>query len=302
MPAPHYVGRFAPSPTGPLHLGSAMTALASWLLARQAGGQWLLRIEDIDPPRQQAGAIEWQLRQLAALGLSPDFPVSYQSQRDEYYTQALQSLRTRGLVFVCHCSRRDLMAQGGVHRHCVRQAGDGPGALRVRVPDATVVHFHDRLQGEQCQALDREVGDFVLRRADGLWAYQLAVVVDDAVQGISEVVRGADLLDSTPRQIFLQRALGLPTPNYCHLPLLVDARGEKLSKSGNAPAIDEREPLDTLACLWTLLGQSPDARPRAPTVAQWLRLAVTRFNLGSLLQVERIGVTARTAGAAGIRE
>lgn len=279
-----------------------MTALASWLLARQAGGQWLLRIEDIDPPRQQAGAIEWQLRQLAALGLSPDFPVSYQSQRDEYYAQALQSLQARGLVFVCHCSRRDLMAQGGVHRHCVRRAGDGPGALRLRVPDATVVRFHDRLQGEQCQALDREVGDFVLRRADGLWAYQLAVVVDDAAQGISEVVRGADLLDSTPRQIFLQRALGLPTPSYCHLPLLVDARGEKLSKSGNAPAIDEREPLDTLAWLWTLLGQSPDAQPRAPTVAQWLRLAVARFDLGSLLHVQRIGVTACTAGAAGVRE
>lgn len=301
MPSPHYIGRFAPSPTGPLHLGSAMTALASWLLARQAGGQWLLRIEDIDPPRQRAGAIEQQLRQLAALGLVPDAPALYQSRCSARYARALQRLLDSGLAFVCHCSRSDLAAQGGVHRHCVRGRGDGPGALRLHVPEATEVHFHDRLQGEQRQALDREVGDFVLRRADGLWAYQLAVVVDDAAQQVTEVVRGADLLDSTPRQIFLQRALGLPTPDYCHLPLLVDTQGEKLSKSEGAQAVDEGTPLATLERLWALLGQRPDARPGEPTVAQWLRTAVARFDLAPLAGRRHIEIAAHAAGAADVR-
>jgi glutamyl-Q tRNA(Asp) synthetase len=251
-----YRGRFAPSPTGPLHAGSLVAALASWLDARAAGGVWLVRMEDLDPPREVPGARGEILRQLAACGLESDEPVMFQSTRGEAYEAAFASLRSRGLVYGCMCSRRDIEAAVAAHPGlrpgvypgtCARREAtpDEVRAWRVRVP-ATAVPFVDRAVGPVSQRLDSEVGDFVVRRADGLWAYQLAVVVDDGAQGITHVVRGADLLDNTPRQIFLQHALGLPTPRYLHVPLVLNERGEKLSKQTLAPALDTANPLSAL--------------------------------------------------------
>lgn len=278
MPAPAFArGRFAPSPTGPLHAGSLLAALGSWLLARQAGGQWLLRIEDIDPPREQAGAAEDQLRTLARFGLAHDGPISYQSQRSALYQEALDRLLATGAAFECHCSRTDLLASGGIHRHCVKIAHRANPAIRLRVPDGCLITFDDAICGHIEQRVDTEVGDFVLRRADGLWAYQLAVVVDDAAQGITEIVRGADLLDSTPRQILLQQLLGLPTPRHAHLPLLLDADGRKLSKSSSALPVDARTPLTTFARLWACLGQQP--LYAITSVEEFLQAAVRSFAL-----------------------
>lgn len=272
-----YRGRFAPSPTGPLHAGSLLAALGSWLLARAAGGQWLVRIEDLDPPREVVGAADGQLRALAALGLVSDAPVMWQSTRTEAYQAALDRLLAKGLAFDCHCSRADLAGAGGVHRRCVPGARRPDPSIRLRVADGTTIAFDDAIQGHQVQAVDREVGDFVLRRADGWWAYQLAVVVDDAAQGITDVVRGADLLDSTPRQILLQRALGLPGPCYAHLPLVVDAQGQKLSKSLAALPLDPADPLPALGAAWRLLGQEPDALAGRRSIASILRAAQAAF-------------------------
>ncbi len=248
-------GRFAPSPTGLLHPGSLLAAFGSWLLARHHGGLWRLRIEDVDPPRTVAGAAQAQLQALAAFGLLHDGPVIWQSARGDAYQTALDRLLADGDAFVCHCSRSDLAANGGIHHRCVaRQARPDP-AVRFRVPPGSIVRFEDGLRGPQQQDVHAEVGDFVLRRADGCWAYQLAVVVDDAAQGVNEVVRGADLLDSTARQILLQQALDLPTPRYWHLPLLLDAPGHKLSKSLAALPVDAGEPVPVLRRLWELLGQ-----------------------------------------------
>jgi len=252
-----YRGRFAPSPTGPLHFGSLLAAFGSWLLARHAGGQWLVRIEDLDPPREIAGAAQAQLATLAGFGLEPDEPVVWQSERHELYRAALDRLLADGLAFACSCSRSELATQGGIHRHCVATAPRAHPAFRLRVADGSEVAFDDGLQGPLRQDVATDVGDFVLLRADGCWAYQLAVVVDDADQGITDVVRGADLLDSTPRQILLQRALGLPTPRYLHLPLVVDADGHKLSKSSAALPVDADDPLPALRLAWSLLGQDP---------------------------------------------
>jgi glutamyl-Q tRNA(Asp) synthetase len=239
-----YIGRFAPSPTGPLHFGSLVAALASWLDARAAGGKWLVRIEDLDQPRVAQGAAQNILHTLQSMGLCWDEPPVFQSARTELYRQALLRLRSR--TYWCGCSRREigdsalgLAADGariypGTCRDGIRAAGR-PRALRVRAGTETIA-FHDRVQGAQEQALEREVGDFVLYRADGQFAYQLAVVVDDAAQRVSHVVRGADLLDSTARQIHLQRLLDYPQPRYLHVPAAVNASGEKLSKQTGAPA------------------------------------------------------------------
>ena len=254
---PGYRGRFAPSPTGPLHFGSLLAAFGSWLLARRAGGEWLVRIEDLDPPREVAGAADAQLATLAGFGLVSDGPVLRQSDRHALYRAALDCLIEAGLAFPCSCSRSDLTAQGGIHRHCVAATPRPHRAFRLRVADGSVVAFTDGLQGPVHQDVATDVGDFVLLRADGFWAYQLAVVVDDADQGITDVVRGADLLDSTPRQILLQRALGLPTPRYLHLPLVLDADGQKLSKSSAAMPVDPADPLPALRRCWALLGQDP---------------------------------------------
>ena len=257
MPPPLYRGRFAPSPTGPLHAGSLLAALGSWLLARQACGEWLLRIEDVDPPREVAGAAHVQCAALAAFGLHHDGPIEYQSRRHALYRAALDRLLERGLAFECHCTRSDLAANGGIHRECAAGARRPDPAIRLRVEDGCEIAFDDLVHGRIEQRVDAEVGDFVLLRADGLWAYQLAVVVDDAAQGITDVVRGADLLDSTPRQILLQRALGLPMPRYAHLPLLLDAEGRKLSKSCAAMPVDPADPMPGLRTCWSALGQLP---------------------------------------------
>jgi glutamyl-Q tRNA(Asp) synthetase len=257
-----YRGRFAPSPTGALHAGSLAAALASWLDARAYGGTWLVRIEDLDPPREVAGAARRILGELAAFGLASDEPPVFQSRRAMLYERALGQLAAGGLVYGCACSRaevaeaqRRLQLPAHVYPGTCRLGTGGRPvrALRARVPDVTVA-FTDRACGEYAQNLARDVGDFVVRRADGLWAYQLAVVVDDAEQRVTDVVRGADLLDNTPRQIWLQRALGLPTPRYLHVPVVTDARGRKLSKQTGAHALDLTQPLTELGRAWRHLG------------------------------------------------
>lgn len=275
---PPYRGRFAPSPTGPLHLGSLLAALGSWLLARHVNGEWLVRIEDLDPPREIPGAADGQLRTLAAFGLVPDAPVLRQSDRSDLYGAALQQLLASGNAFACHCSRSDLAANGGVHRRCVPGARRTAPTVRFHVADFTALAFDDAIQGRVIQDVADAVGDFVLRRADGHWAYQLAVVVDDAAQGITDVVRGADLLDSTPRQILLQRALGLPTPRYAHLSLVRDADGRKLSKSLAALPVDATDPLPVLRTVWQALGQPAAALAGATTATTLLASARRHFD------------------------
>lgn len=277
LPATAYRGRFAPSPTGPLHLGSLLAAFGSWLLARAAGGEWLVRIEDLDPPREVPGATTAQLRALAAFGLQSDAAVIRQSQRHGLYQEALERLQASGQAFTCRCSRSDLVGEGGIHRACVPGARRPDPAIRLRIADGTVVAFDDLVQGPFRQDVGREAGDIVLRRSDGLWAYQLAVVVDDAAQGITDVARGADLLDSTPRQIQLQRVLGLPTPRHAHLPLVIDEQGRKLSKSSAALPIDADDPLPVLRAAWRALGQAPRALAGAGGVDRLLARAVEHF-------------------------
>ena len=235
-----YVGRFAPSPTGALHFGSLVAALASWLDARLAGGKWLLRMEDLDQPRVIPGAADTILRQLEAFGLEWDGPVVRQSARLDLYQDAIQKLRAHS--YTCACTRKELedsaLAIDGSRIYpgtCRGGLAPGKAARAVRLlTDNAPIGFIDRVQGEISQSVESEVGDFVVRRADGLFAYQLAVVVDDAAQGVTDVVRGADLLDSTARQIFLQNLLGLARPRYLHVPVATDAAGEKLSKQTHA--------------------------------------------------------------------
>lgn len=277
LPHPRYRGRFAPSPTGRLHFGSLVAALGSWLLARHHDGQWLVRVEDLDPPREVAGAAQAQLATLAAFGMESDLPVVWQSRRHDRYARALERLLAAGAAFECRCSRSELAAVGGIHRRCVARDPTRLPAIRLRVAEGSTVDFIDGLQGRISRAVDRDVGDVVLRRADGFWAYQLAVVVDDAEQGITDVVRGADLLDSTPRQILLQRALGLPTPRYLHLPLIIDAHGDKLSKSMAALPLDDTAPLPALRAAWQVLGQAPAVLAGLPTVALAMQAAARGF-------------------------
>jgi glutamyl-Q tRNA(Asp) synthetase len=275
---PTYRGRFAPSPTGPLHAGSLLAAFGSWLMARHAHGQWRVRIEDLDPLREVAGAAEMQLRTLAEFALVSDTPVMRQSERGDAYRAALDRLLVSGDAFVCHCSRSDLADDDGIHRACVAGRERPDPAIRLRVPDGTRVVFDDAIQGRIEQDVAAEVGDFVLLRADGCWAYQLAVVVDDAAQGITDVVRGADLLDSTPRQILLQRRLGLPTPRHAHLPLIVDGEGRKLSKSLAALPVDGADPLPALRAAWHALGQDADGVAGATTPEDFLAAAARHFD------------------------
>lgn len=270
-----YVGRFAPTPSGPLHAGSLAAALASWLDARAAGGRWLLRIEDVDGPRCPPGADQEILRQLARCGLLPDEPPQWQSQRGALYQAALDRLVADGRAYGCACTRADIARAaaeaGRVHqRHaewvypgtCRPERGGLAGRparawrLHTGAPGsaAATIDWCDRRLGAQHQDVAAEVGDFVLQRADGLWAYQLAVVVDDGAQGVTHVVRGEDLADNTPRQILLQRALALPTPVYLHTPLLRAADGEKLSKSHGAPPVDLSDPVGALADAADALG------------------------------------------------
>jgi glutamyl-Q tRNA(Asp) synthetase len=267
-------GRFAPSPTGPLHFGSLVAALASCADARAAPGRWLLRIEDVDRPRSVEGAEAAIIGTLRAFGFAWDGDVLRQSARTHAYELALARLRAQGRVYECACTRRELEAAPlvngervypGICRNGIPRAHAQrtQRSLRVRVSDETIA-FVDRLQGPQAQALQHDVGDFVVRRADGLFAYQLAVVVDDAAQGVTSVVRGADLLASTPRQIFLQRALDLPTPSYLHVPVVLDHAGHKLSKQTKADPVGG-DACAALVRAWRLLGQpAPATAPVVP--------------------------------------
>ena len=289
-----YRGRFAPSPTGPLHFGSLIAAFASWLRARQRNGIWLIRIEDLDPPREIAGAAEHQLQTLAAFGLTSDEPILRQSERGAIYEAAIQRLLARDLAFECRCSRSDLSDQAGIHHRCTPSDPTRVPAIRARAP-ADRVEFEDRLQGRFGQDLAREVGDFVLRRVDGWHAYQLAVVVDDAAQDITEVVRGSDLLDSTPRQIWLQSVLGLPTPEYLHLPLALDAEGRKLSKSLAALPLDHDDPGPALRTAWTFLGQPSDRLPAHATLTALLDAAIAEFDFERVPRAARRACSRRDA-------
>src|SRR5690606_24229517 len=249
----------------------------SWLLARVAGGQWLVRIENVDRPREVPGAADAQLAALAAFGMESDLPVVRQSERNGIYRDALDRLLASGMAFPCSCSRSELAVAGGIHRRCVTTVPRPHPAVRLRVADGSRVEFEDGLQGRYAQDVDRAVGDFVLLRADGFWAYQLAVVADDAEQGVTDVVRGADLLDSTPRQILLQLALGLPCPRYLYLPLLLDADSHKLSKSCAALSVDSSNPVHALQHRWCMLGQNPPPLRCQNKVEALIRRAIMRF-------------------------
>lgn len=285
-----YVGRFAPSPTGPLHAGSLVAALASWLDARAHRGQWLVRMEDIDTPRCIAGAGDLIASQLAACGLVSDAPVVWQSARSDLYQRALDQLVATGLVYPCACSRTDIETalaaigqaparhQAAVYPGTCRQGlhGRAPRAWRLDVGKVMALHglheplaWYDRRLGAQRQNVSQDVGDFVLRRADGLWAYQLAVVVDDAGQGITQIVRGEDLTDNTARQIVLQHALGLPTPGYLHTPLVRGRNGEKLSKQNGAEALSVSDSLYALNMAAQVLGLAAQTSSVADALSQW---------------------------------
>ena len=258
-----YIGRFAPSPTGPLHQGSLIAAVASFLDAKFHTGEWRLRIEDLDPPREVAGTADSIIQSLVSHGLHWDGEICWQSERSGAYQKALALLDQSDLTYACNCSRALLAKTGGVYpgncrrRHRKHEAGC---AIRLRVC-AEVMAFDDLLQGPQQHQMDRAVGDFIVQRRDGLFAYQLAVVADDAHQGVTHVVRGADILASTTRQIYLQRLLQLPTPRYAHIPILANHQGQKLSKQNLAPAIDDQQPVQNLLAALRFLGQTiPDKR------------------------------------------
>ncbi|AVO61275.1 tRNA glutamyl-Q(34) synthetase GluQRS [Pseudomonas chlororaphis] len=255
-----YIGRFAPTPSGHLHFGSLVAALASYLDARAVGGRWLLRMEDLDPPREEPGAQAAILKALESYGFEWDGEMVRQSDRHAAYAEVLNRLFNQGLAYACTCSRKQLEPYHGIYPGLCRNAGHGQedAAIRLRVPELEY-RFTDRVQGEFRQHLGRDVGDFVIRRRDGLYAYQLAVVLDDAWQGVTDIVRGADLLDSTPRQLYLQELLGLPQPRYLHVPLITQPDGHKLGKSYRSPplAADQATPL--LFRALRALGQKTDS-------------------------------------------
>ena len=285
--APSYIGRFAPSPNGPLHFGSLVAALGSWLDARAAGGRWLVRMEDLDQPRCVPGAADTILHQLENYGLVWDGTVLAQSSRDAAYESALQQLRESGAVYRCMCTRSQFSdaprnAQGEtIYPGTCRDSEvdtHTPHAWRVRAPE-DVICFTDRVCGELKQSVAAEVGDFVVKRADGLFAYQLAVVVDDAYQHITHIVRGSDLLWNTPRQIALQTLLGLPIPSYAHLPLITNTLGQKLSKQTLAPALPKHEQGQVLSEALNVLGHAaPTALHGAPP-AELLAWAISHWRI-----------------------
>jgi len=288
-----YIGRFAPSPSGPLHFGSLVAALGSYLDARSHGGDWLVRMEDLDPPREMPGAADDILRTLEVFALHHDREVMFQSRRHDAYQAILEQLIEQGLAYPCACSRRQIREAGmpgGVYPGTCRN-GLPPGregrSVRLRVND-TLIRFTDRLQGAVEENLARHTGDFILRRADGLYAYQLAVVIDDAQQGITDIVRGADLLGSTARQIWLQTRLGLPTPNYLHLPVAVKADGAKLSKQTFAAPLDPARPTPQLARALRCLGHAVPAGLERETPQQFLAWATETWDPGTLPRVQTI--------------
>lgn len=293
MTEARYRGRFAPSPTGPLHFGSLIAATASYLQARSQGGEWWLRIEDIDPPREVEGASDAILHTLEAFGFEWDGPVSYQSRHSVRYHAALAELRQRGLLYPCACSRKTIAKQGtdGIYPGTCRDslpAGRKPRAWRVRA--AGRIEFEDHIQGPQHTDLETAVGDYVLHRADGLFAYQLAVALDDAEQGMTEVVRGADLLDSTPRQIYLQQCLDLPSPRYAHHPVATDRDGQKLSKQSFAPALDTTRPQTALLAALRFLGQDVDRTLTDVSLQELWQWAISRWNPARIPRLRAIAL------------
>ena len=291
-----YTGRFAPSPTGPLHLGSLFTALASYLDARHQGGHWLLRIDDLDTPRIQAGASLAILKCLERFELFWDDEVDYQSRHLAEYAQALEQLIAQQHVYGCRCNRKQLLAMSGPYSGACRELClplQADVALRLSCPDS-VLSIKDGLQGAVDCNLAREQGDFVIRRKDGLYAYQLAVVVDDYRQGITHVVRGFDLLDSTPRQVYLQQLLGLPQPVYSHVPVIVAADGFKLSKQTQAQAVNLTQPARTLCLLLDLLDQQPPAELQHASVSEILSWAIAHWHIDHLAGQRTIQLPAIT--------
>jgi glutamyl-Q tRNA(Asp) synthetase len=290
-----YIGRFAPSPTGPLHFGSLVAAVASYCDAKSQGGQWLVRMEDLDKPRELAGAADVILQQLTAFGFEWDGEVVFQSQRSDRYAEALNTLQNKGLTYPCTCTRKEIADSSHT------QSIDGliypktcylnkampssiHAAYRAVVADINI-HFLDAIQGEISQNLSRDVGDFIVKRADGFFAYQLAVVVDDAAQNVTHIVRGADLLDSTPRQIYLQQLLNLATPSCAHVPVASNAAGEKLSKQTLAQPLSMRLPAQQLFDALKFLGQNPPQAIKNATLGEAWRWAIANWGI---LQVPKL--------------
>ena len=283
-----YIGRFAPSPTGPLHFGSLLAALASFLDARANQGKWLMRIEDLDPPREPAGSAELILQQLQDFGMNWDDEVLYQSARLGIYEEIVDQLQDKGLAYPCDCTRPQIREMGLVYNGSCRERStppERPYALRLKT-EALEIGFDDKIQGHFSQQLELDAGDFVIRRKDELYAYQLAVVVDDEFQNITHVVRGWDLLDSTPRQIYLQRVLNYQEMSYIHIPIIVDEKGQKLSKQAFAPSIETDRASEAIYKALVFLGQVPPAeiaieRPESQlqwAIANWDSQAVAKVS------------------------
>jgi len=299
------VGRFAPSPTGPLHFGSLVAALGSFLEARAAGGTWLVRMEDLDQPRAVAGAAEEILRTLEAFALHWDDAIMYQSARSEAYASALDTLLDKGLAYGCTCSRRDVARAGRrgesgiIYPGTCRHGNNPTSTLCIRIKTfGEIVMFVDATQGPTKQSLDQDVGDFVIRRGDGIHAYQLAVVVDDAAQCVTQIVRGSDLLTSTPRQIYLQRALGCSTPTYRHLPLAVTAGGEKLSKMTSAAAVNRNRPGEEMVRALEFLGQKPSPDLSTASANDVVAWAVEHWNADVV--PARLAIPVSSEGVPGV--
>ena len=295
LTSPHYIGRFAPSPTGPLHFGSLVAATASYLDARAHNGSWLVRMEDLDKPREVAGAAQDIIDTLISFGFQWDAEIIYQSQRDDIYLQALEQLTSQHLAYPCSCSRKDINSaarmgiDGPVYPGFCRDGlpeGKQPRSWRLQVNNDRI-EFEDRVQGKQSQILDQQVGDFVLKRADGFFAYQMAVVADDALQGVTHIVRGADLLDSTPRQIYLQQQLGVNSSKYAHIPVATNLHGEKLSKQTRAQPVKHRDSGAVLCRVLSFLGMQPPADlANVPLDALW-EWAIQHWQIQSVPRMRR---------------
>lgn len=292
-----YIGRFAPSPSGPLHFGSLVSALASYLDAKANGGQWLVRMEDLDPPREQPGAASAILHSLDDHGLHWDGEVVYQSQRSDAYQICIDALLKAELAYFCTCSRQDLTAMGGLYDGRCRNRQPAPGqicSLRLKLYDLPnrltpdIIQFEDLIQGAQIQNLRTQAGDQILKRRDGFYAYQLAVVVDDIAQGITHIIRGSDLLDVTGRQLFFFDLLGAPIPQFGHVPLAIQANGQKLSKQNHAKAIDGKLASRNLWRGLEFLGQKPPSDLAGAPTSELLEWSLRNWQRGAVSGLEHI--------------
>lgn len=294
-----YIGRFAPSPTGPLHFGSLIAAVASYCDARKNNGKWLLRMEDLDRPRAVKGAADTILQQLETFGFEWDGPVLYQSQRDSFYNEAHEILKAKQLIYPCTCTRKEIAdsstnigIEGVIYPGtCLQHPIKPHAAIAWRIKtDTSMISFEDEIQGKINQTLSADIGDFILKRADGLFAYQLAVVVDDAAQGITNIVRGADLLDSTPRQIYLQRMLSYQTPHYAHIPVAANATGEKLSKQTLAKPIVDPYAIELIIDALDFLGQRPENSLKHAALKDIWHWAISHWDIQHVPKMRAISV------------